>query len=490
MTTGATASTPVVPGASSAPVARSPIAGSTGKRCRPEAVPILGCDGFLLALDAMMRRAGQGPHISYSVMLLDRPPRRELIEQAWRGLIRAHPIAIARLGRSWRSGIPVWRVPSQVRDSDIPEVGFWQEAGAADAFEASRQVDSLTSLLRDVLDPGNGRRRPDHWVELHVVARCDRSAALVVRWSHVILDGKGVELLLTDLAKRCCGEGPDSANPVTPPSKPTVTWKKRRERMRHFVEHHQRVMRGRFSSLGGSRPKEGACHCRVVKLNEAESRAVVDRAAAMSSQLITTPFYFAAAARAHHRVFQSRGRGDVSQLVSLPVQIRPKAVGGPIFQNHVSILFFRLNPEDLETMESATASVVKQFQEMMRHRLDLSFAAMQDMMRWVPPGLYMRMLRSQMHGEISSFFHSHTGAFAPDVTQLDGARVIDAFHLPRLSSPPGTGLFLNEFGSSLRIQMSWRSTALRGDEPDLLLDSFVHDLVDGVPTSLEQTLEI
>ncbi|MFG0244353.1 MAG: hypothetical protein ACF8R9_16375, partial [Phycisphaerales bacterium JB054] len=60
-------------------------------------------------------------------------------------------------------------------------------------------------------------------------------------------------------------------------------------------------------------------------------------------------------------------------------------------------------------MESATRSLQKQFAQMMRGRLDVAFSAMQDIMRRMPPRPYMTFLRMQMRGEITSFFHSHTG---------------------------------------------------------------------------------
>ena len=127
---------------------------------------------------------------------------------------------------------------------------------------------------------------------------------------------------------------------------------------------------------------------------------------------------------------------------------------------------------------------------MMRHRLDLSFSSMQDLMRWIPSGPYMKFLRVQMRGEIASYFHSHTGPFAPQMKELAGAQVIHGYHLPVIGTPPGTGLFVNEFGPKLCLQMSWRDGSLSESEREIMMDTYLSDLVGGPPKSVTQDLEI
>lgn len=470
----------------------APASAPAPPQATPRTVPILGCDGFLLALDSMMRRSGQGSHVSQSIALLASTPDAKAMTKAWRELIHAHPITVAKLGRSLRSLLPVWRVPAKVREDQVPPIRFWHEPGMDGPFNtASDEVPSLAELCRRFLNPDRGARRPEHWVHLNILAHKDGTCSVLVTWCHLLLDGKGVELLLTELSRRCDGDGTAIPSVPTPDrTKAPEPMKKRMERAKKFIEHFQSVMKTRFSSLGGNKPKPSAFHCKVVALDEAQSKQVLERAAAMSSQLINTPFFFAAAARAHDAVFKARGRDQESQLVSMPVQVRPKGTNGPMFQNYVSILFFRLLPEELTSMEAATGSIVQQFQQMMRNRLDLSFSAMQDLMRRIPPRPYMGFLRLQMKGEVASFFHSHTGPFAPQMKHMAGADMAMGYHLPVISTPPGTGLFVNEFGPRLSLQMSWRDGALSEAERGLMFERFLHDLIDGPPQNLTTLLEV
>ena len=483
-------STPPLSGPSK--VAAAP--GAAAPRNTSRTVPLLGCDCFLQALDSMMRRSGQGSHVSQSVVEFDRPPELDILRDAWRSFIQDHPISVARLRRNWFNLIPEWHAPDHVREDDIPPVAAWHEPDAPKNLgEKAQPIDSLADLCRIHMNPGRGKRRPEYLVRLDVLERTDGSAAVVVTWSHQILDGKGVELLLTELANRC-EAGDASAAPIAGTLPPTAhnaaSLRDSMQRSKAFIQHFQQIIGTRFASLGGPKRTPSTMHCRVATLGEAESARVNERATARTSQLINTPFFFACAARAHDRVFRHRGRKGMPQLITMPVQTRPKGGDGPIFQNHVSILFFRLTPEDLETVESATKSLQKQFAGMMRGRLDAAFSGMQDVLRRVPPRLYMLFLRLQMRGEITSFFHSHTGPFAPNMNRLAGAGVTNAYHLPVISAPPGTGLFINEHGPRICAAMSWRSGSVDAEERQLMFDHFIEDMHGGPIDTLTETLEV
>ena len=481
-------------GAGHAPSAFSGRSQIAAPRAAGQRVPLLGCDCFLQALDSMMRRSGQGSHVSQSVVELDQPPDLQTLRDAWRSFIRDYPVAVARLRRNWLNLIPEWHTPANVDDNDIPPLAAWREPDAPNTLgDEAQPIDSLAELCRIHMNPGRGKRRPEHLVRLDILERTNGSAAVVVTWSHQILDGKGVELLLTEIANRCEGD-PASHQPIAGTLPPTAhaasSLRDSMQRSKAFIQHFQQIMGTRFASLGGPKPAPSTMHCRVATLGETESARINERAVARTSQLIYTPFFFACAARAHDRVFRHRGKKDLPQLITMPVQTRPKGGDGPIFQNHVSILFFRLTPEDLETVESATKSLQKQFAQMMRGRLDAAFSGMQDVLRRVPPRPYMTFLRLQMRGEITSFFHSHTGQFAPDMTRLAGATVTNAYHLPVISTPPGTGLFINEHGPRICAAMSWRDGSINTEERQLMFDHFIEDMHGGPIDTLTETLEV
>jgi hypothetical protein len=75
-----------------------------------------------------------------------------------------------------------------------------------------------------------------------------------------------------------------------------------------------------------------------------------------------------------------------------------------------------------------------------------------------------------------SFFHSHTGVFAPELVDFAGAKVTNAYHLPCLATPPGTGLFFCERDGQVNITVTWREGCLSDEERKLMLEQTMEDL--------------
>src|SRR6266853_901958 len=105
-----------------------------GERPAPARVPVRVADCFLLALDAFMRRTGQGGHVTQSVLELDRAPDLAKLRAAARRVVEKHPLLGARLRRSWRTWLAYWEIPAALPES-LP-VGLWRENGSPGALGA------------------------------------------------------------------------------------------------------------------------------------------------------------------------------------------------------------------------------------------------------------------------------------------------------------------------------------------------------------------
>ncbi len=145
----------------------------------------------------------------------------------------------------------------------------------------------------------------------------------------------------------------------------------------------------------------------------------------------------------------------------------------------MTILFFALERGSLNSVESAAVCAQQQFEEMTRNRLDRSFTAVLELMSLVPAPLYMRFLARQFRGEITSFFHSFTGKFSANLGSVFGASVTNAYHIPSVSAPPGSGLFFGLFNGRLNATFSWREGSVTSGEADLVLARLRDDLLGG-----------
>lgn len=447
----------------------------------PRVVPILGCDGFLLALDSMMRRGGQGSHVSQTIAELDCLPDVGRLTRAWQNFAQDHPMLLARLGRSWTTLLPAWKVPPADAKHRPPEIRLWTEANGERSLHGAEPIDSLEELCARLRHIPDGKRPPFN-IRIDLLERADGTAAIVVTWSHLLVDGKGVEILLAELS-RYAGDGVDEDAAAAPPAAQAVAAPKsssirdKMQRSRAFAQHFYEMAATKFSSMSGPKPRPSKIYCRVVTLNAEDTARVNERAAEMTNHLVNTPFFLACSAYAHARAFEARDMPAGPQIITLPIQTRPKGGRGPIFQNYVTILFFRIDADKLESVKATTKEVQKQFAQMMRNKLDTSFSMMLDLMRWIPPRVYSFFLRTQMRGEITSFFHSYTGPFSAGLESIGGARVVNGWHIPVISTPPGSGLFLGEHNGRLSLSMSWREGAITEAEQDLLMDKFIEGLL-------------
>jgi hypothetical protein len=432
-------------------------------------VPVRVADCFLLALDAFMRRTGQGDHIAQSVLELATAPDLIELGRAAARVVQKHPLLAARLRRSWRTWLAYWEVPDGVLPA-LP-IGLWRETGSPDALgpQAREVADAMTRLEAIMAEP----------LGTHLNARLDvlelRSGhcLLAMSWRHTLVDGKGAELLLVEIARLCAGI--DLPSEGKEPNGPQLTVKELILKTKPAIGRFKELAKLRFASLSGPKARPGRGHYQIVTLGEADSSRLRERVEQMTGALFPMAFYVACTARAHDRVFRHRGQTPAGYVASVPIQTRKRGAKGPIFHNQVTVFFFAARREVLATIESAAAAMKTQFAEMSRGRLDESFSAVLELMMRLPASLFMRVVRLQFKGEIGSFFHSHTGTFAPEITEFAGAKITNAFHLPCIGTPPGTGIFFNERDGRVTITVSWREGCLTDEERGLMLAQVLED---------------
>ncbi len=422
-------------------------------------VPFQVADCFVLALDDFMMRTRQGGHVSQSVLELDRPPDLDRLRVGLRSAVAKHGLLAATHARDFWTRLPYWSLPTIPPDDGLP-LGEWRETTV---WEARRR---LEGVMNEPLARFNAR--------VDVVTLPDGKCLAALSWSHLLLDGKGAELFLAELARLCDGiDLPDDAPPRARP--PRSLWQKFRA-AKPALDHLTVLQETGTPSLGGPHARRGRGFYEVVTFDATESDRVRARIEAMGVALFPFTFYVACVARAHDRVFRHRGREPRGYGISVPTQTRRRGARGPIFHNHVAVLYFNPRREHLGSLETTVAAMKTQFAAMTRAKISESFDTLLELMRPVPTTMFLWIIRAQFRGEICSCFHSYTGSFAPELTEFAGARVLNAYHLPCLGTPPGTGIFFGEHGDRINVTVSYREGALDDAERQLMVQQLRHDL--------------
>ena len=433
-------------------------------------VPFQVADCFVLALDDFMTRTRQGGHVSQSVLELDRPPDLDRLRAGLRAAVAKHPLLVATHARDFWTRLPYWSVPTPP-DRGLP-LGVWRENSADDA---RRRLDGVVNEPL-TCDGIHFNARVD------VVTLPDGKCLSALSWSHLLLDGKGAELFLAELGRLATGiDLPDDTTPQAAP--PRTLWQKFRQ-TKPALDHLTGLQETGTPSLGGPQARRGRGFYEVWTLDAAESDRVRARMEGVGAALFPFTFYVACVARAHDAVFRHRGREPRGYGISVPTQTRKRGARGPLFHNHVAVLYFHPRREHLASLETAAAAMKAQFAAMTRARISESFDTLLDLMRRVPTSVFLWIIRAQFRGEICTCFHSYTGPFAPELQEFAGGRVLNAYHLPCLGTPPGTGIFVGERDGRINVTLSWREGALDDAERRLMVRQLREDLL-GETVSLE-----
>jgi hypothetical protein len=419
-------------------------------------VPLSGADWFLATAERMMLAAGQGEHMGLTVLRLGPGLDLAALRSAAARLAAASPIAAARLCKAIL-GVPRW----VWREDARPSFPVEEHCEPLDELCARRLNESSAAAVRfDVLADGHG-------------------STVLLRWRHLLLDAKGAELFLAEIAR--LAENADSPppragswGPITPRPK---SWRTALGEAERFKDHFYALARTSIRSLGGVPPRPGPAAFFVEEFSAAETAEITARAQTATHELFQMGWFLAVAMRAHHAVLCRRGEGAESYQSNCPVQERKRGARHPIWQNHVSQLFFRLTPAEIAELGAAARALQGQFVAQTRERLDVAFATTSRLLRRMPAGLYLRMIRNGSHGHLTSFFFSHTGEFLPECRTFCGAPIAHGWHVPSVCQPPGTGVFFSQRDARLIAVISWREGALRAGELDLMRTRLRADLL-------------
>lgn len=434
------------------------------------------CDYFVLSFDAMMRAKGEGGHVAHSLMELASVPDVTALRRALELATDRYPLLSARLQKPGFFSPHHWVAGGERLPPDLVLIS---EIHAPGVLAGAQRCDDADAEIARLINTPIPCRDDARWVKMRLalVERRDGTATLMLSWSHFVVDGKGAELFLQAL-NDLGGMGAtaitalDTTLPPPDPRHYGQKWQATFPITGRFDE----ITRHRFDALAPRKGgKGGPIRYEVRLLDDAQTAAVKARSRAFS-EVVNLPFQLACAMRAHQAVFQHRGGVPESLLCSVPIQTRRPGAAGPIFQNHLRMFFGQCLREQMRTLEGTVASIAAQHQRYLKDGLDKAFDELMNVMRPVPPGIYMKFVSWRMKGLFNSFFHSDTGEFAPGLSTFLGAPVRTAYHIPGFTSPPGTGLFVNEKHGRLVLAACWRGDVVNERERAILWERWLADL--------------
>jgi hypothetical protein len=418
---------------------------SSSRGSGPRRVPLTGADCFLRAFDDEIRRYHGASHASQAVLRLAPGLDLAALERTLRQVTDANPILRSPIGRRLGLGAPVYRTGRAGAAPPRLEVHPPRAGGAA----PGDVPELFFARMNQRFDP---RRGPLLRFDVVPRASADGGCDMAMTWLHMLFDGSGSEAFLRWLD--ACGRG--ASRPDAPPGEADARaparapLRERGDRALRWQRHVQGFAAAPPHSLAGPlRRGPQDLRYRVLSLDAAETARAVEAARRRAGYLTPMLFYLAAAIRAHHAVYRSRGADPGSYLVPLPVNVRPRGAEGAVFRTHVSLLWFHLRPELADDLDGLLAELKAQRLSSIKQGFVEAGLDAMDFARFAPRRLYARMARGRLGGEVCSFFFAWTGEFLGGLDRFFGAEIRGGFHAAPVPPSPGSCAALSLRGGRL-----------------------------------------
>jgi hypothetical protein len=437
----------------------------------PSKIKLAPGDYFMLAQDLWMRRSGLQGNICCAILELDRGFDVERLRRRLAESPLMNWLARARAIRPLPFLPPVWQTnskPGQILFEHDDKDGKMETPWTPPEVVTRHQ-------LRAAKDPG---------VAFDVLRHADGTSHLFFSWNHTHLDAQGVDFILHHLNSNADTNGSSSVKDFINPNQlkglPVSKWWKAagfaHTSMKWLDESGKEPL---FTPAPPEpRSKGRKNHQRRIRFTEEETARIAERCGKVAAGFRRSHFYLAASTQALHGIARQRGEKDGAYLIPVPHDTRRYGAKGPIFSNHLSILFYRIEAQQAESIRDIIAELGKQMTNQIRDKFPEACMAALNMFKVIPPGFYVKHLGKPTRGKIASLSFSDSGEACPGMMDFCGARIMDVTHLiPCWRSPGVTVLFL-QFANRLSILLSWVDDCISVAEADGLERDLRHILLE------------
>lgn len=363
------------------------------------------------------------------------------------GSIRRHPFHLAPY---WKPGAPT---PLLVTEEEL----------------------LFTSDYSNALDRFGNMPLPAHQsLALHVI-RHKTGSALLFKFSHLLFDGRGAELLLESF---CPGGGGLLEQQEPGLRSPMLNeWEKQFSAGKQ-IQRRLIALHNAGPTFARSAPETAASACRVIPLTESETDVLRSRSDSEAGPFMITPFLLSLTARHYNAVFSPYDRRDSSLLIPMSIDMRGQdgIPADAIFFNQWSMLPVSLKRSLLDDPRRTIEETRRQIFTGTGEHIALAYRAASRLTRIAPPFLLLEIVRRMGPAATGSFMFSFVSGSSLSEGRFAGRRLSNLYHLPSMPPITGLGVFFNMFDNRLNAVVSCRSGVFPEADVERFAKSLEKDL--------------
>lgn len=409
---------------------------------------LTGIDWIIHTLDYMTLDSTGIGNSSQVVFELHGTPEDEL-RNCLSSVIKNYPAVWGHPARNCNLA-PYWKMPDPNQLSSHP-LNIYQLKDEADAFPI---------LEKCVNTPF---KSPHEHTAFHLIYAGNKVFA-VMTFDHRLFDARGAEAFLGILNAR-------KHNKIF-----SLTRSAQLDRWAEKFRAGQQVNRA-FLELAKNAPplviplpprmKNRNFKFEILCFSKKQTSKIVETAYSEAGYLMLMPYLLGITISALHEIFTDRGIRAGDYIIPVNIDMRsPQNVKEEIFFNHMSFLMFRIPAQKADSFPDTLMTVRRQLYTQIKSGLPAAIREVSFLMRIAPLPVLSRLMRIYFKGQTASFSFSYVGETAYPGSRFMGKKIDNLFHMPRVPTPPGLGVFFHQFHGRLRAVVSYLEGMLTSEEAD------------------------
>ncbi len=292
----------------------------------------------------------------------------------------------------------------------------------------------------------------DTWIEIDLIYLSGERTALILSNNHIILDVTGMKYI----AELLCGLiNPDNIDSWSVNRKGG----KRISPLNAFGYLFGLITQKVIDLRSGRGVQYVSGYYRKIQFSEEETTAIETQALQSGAKFGVILYYLACTVKAVASVKKSK-KGIF--WVPVTVDTRPKGKRGPVLQNQISMMFFKVRADKVKLIEQLVAEFSAQMINQIKLKIVQSYSSLINSIKSLPGWLYGAMVKLPSKGVFSSFAFSDLGEFSME--SFLGKKVITVYNLPVNPNPPGFNIVYMKFRGTLSVVVGCHDTVFTDEK--------------------------
>jgi len=420
---------------------------------------LTGVDWMINTLDHVTKKETGVGNVSQIVLEINGTVDGKQLEDSLRAFLARYPIVSGYCKRDYNLA-PYWYIPAETTLDDFA-VRTFRVAG-----DKSRDA-VFDVLIRGVNRPfGNIREHVAFTIVYH-----GGKTFVAMQFDHRLLDARGAEMFLAKFNSFVGNGMNDDLNEYTEPAH-LDRWKEKfdagKQVNRMFLSLREEVPPSALPLPGKKDQRVSAYSFK--SYSQEESDRIARMADKKTGYLMMMPYFLGATVWCMHRVFCDRGRAGKYYVVPANLDARlPGQSGNQLFFNYISFLYFKFSSAISSDIQSLWNAANEQFYDYVKGRLADRIAQASMLMRIVPLGILGALMRIPLRGHVASFSFSYIGKDGYESDVFMGLNIENIYHMPRVPTPPGLGVFFTRFKGRFNVVFSFPKGMFSSDETNAFM---------------------